>query len=56
MKREKKILGWTFNYVTKGEEHVLLFNLTPVLYVLEMSNITFTNITNKVEVMINATK
>lgn len=47
---------WAFNYVTKGETHAALFNLTPVLYVLEMSNITGTNITKTVETMINATR
>ncbi|MBS3105413.1 hypothetical protein J4234_04100 [Candidatus Woesearchaeota archaeon] len=47
---------WAFNYITKGEQHVQFFNLTPVLYVLEMSNITGTNITKTVETMINATK
>lgn len=47
---------WAFNYVTKGQQHVNMFNLTPVLYVLEMSNITNTNITKTVETMINATK
>ncbi|MBI2523033.1 hypothetical protein HYW19_01465 [Candidatus Woesearchaeota archaeon] len=48
---------WAFNYITSGEEaHVGLFNLTPVLYVLEMSNITNSTIINKVELMINATK
>ncbi len=47
---------WAFNYVTKGEQHVQMFNMTPVLYVLEMSNITGTNITKKVEGIINATK
>src|SRR3989344_1406939 len=35
---------WAFNYVTKGEQHVRMFNLTPVLYTLEISNKTSTNI------------
>ncbi|MBI2101433.1 hypothetical protein HYT53_02380 [Candidatus Woesearchaeota archaeon] len=48
--------AWAFNYVTKGEQHVNMFNLTPVLYILEMSNITSTNITKTIELMINATK
>jgi len=47
---------WAFNYITSGEAHVGLFNITPVLYVLEMSNITNSTIINKVELMINATK
>ena len=47
---------WAFNYITSGEQHVGMFNLTPVLYVLEMSNITNSTIINKVELMINATK
>lgn len=47
---------WAFNYVTNGESHVGLFNMTPVLYVLEMSNITNSTIVSTVESMINATK
>ena len=47
---------WAFNFITKGEEHVGMFNLTPVLYILEMSNITNSTITTTVETMINATK
>ncbi len=47
---------WAFNHITKGEEHVGMFNLTPVLYVLEMANITNSTIINTVELMINATK
>jgi hypothetical protein len=47
---------WAFNYVTKGEENVYMFNLTPTLYVLEMRNITSANITKFVETMLNATK
>ena len=47
---------WAFNYVTKGEQHVNMLNLTPTLYVLEMSNITTSNITKAVEFVINATK
>ncbi len=47
---------WAFNHITKGEEHVGLFNLTPVLYVLEMANSTNSTIINLVELMINETK
>ena len=47
---------YAFNYITKGENHVGMFNLTPVLYVLEMGNITSVNITNAVEIAVNATK
>jgi hypothetical protein len=47
---------WAFNYVTKGEQHVGMFNLTPTLYVLEMSNLTNFTITSFVETMVNATK
>lgn len=47
---------WAFNYVTKGEEHVGMFNMTPALYVFEMSNITSTNITKFAETVINSTK
>ena len=48
--------AWAFNYVTNGEEHVGLFNLTPVLYVLELTNQSTADITLTVEAMINATK
>ena len=44
---------WAFNHVTKGESHVGLFNLTPVLYVLEMANNTNSTITSIVEAFIN---
>jgi len=54
VKKENK--AWAFNYVTDGEEHVGLFNLTPVLYVLELSNQSTADITSTVEIMINATK
>lgn len=48
--------AWAFNYVTKGEQHVGMFNITPTLYVFEMNNITSANITKYVELVINATK
>lgn len=47
---------WAFNFVSKGETHVGLFNLTPSLYVLELSNISSSSITTSVEALINATK
>lgn len=48
--------AWAFNYITKGEEHTGLFNLSPVLYILEMANNTNSTIINLVETMINETK
>ncbi len=48
--------AWAFNYVTKGEQHVGMFNITPSLYVLEINNVTSANITKYVELVINATK
>ena len=47
---------WAFNFVTKGEQHTLVSNITPNIYVLEISNVTTTNITKYVETMMNATK
>ena len=47
---------WAFNYITDGEAHVGLFNLTHVLFVLEMANATNSTITNLVETMINNTR
>lgn len=47
---------WALNYITKGEQHVSMFNLTPVLYVLEINNVTNANISIIVEKMINSTK
>lgn len=46
---------WAFNYITKGESHIGMFNMSPSLYVLEMSNITNSTIINLVETMINGT-
>jgi hypothetical protein len=48
--------AWAFNYITAGEEHVGMFNISPVLYVLEMSNITNSTITSSVEALIDETK
>ena len=48
--------AWAFNYVTKGEQHVGMFNITPSLYVLEINNVTSANITKYVELLINATR
>jgi hypothetical protein len=45
---------WAFNHITKGEQYVGLFNLTPVLYVLEMANNTNSTIISTVEAFINS--
>ena len=48
---------WAFNYISSGESHVAnTFNLTSVLYVLQLTNTTQTQVTLLVEEMINATK
>lgn len=47
---------WTFNRIGVSDSHVNMFNLTPVLYTLELANKTSSNITLQVELMINATK
>lgn len=47
---------WAFNRVGYYETLVNMFNITPVLYVLEITNKTNTTITNQVELLINATK
>lgn len=48
---------WAFNYISSGESHVAgTFNLTPVLYVLQLMNTTQQQVTLEVERMINATK
>lgn len=47
---------WAFNYVSSGESSITgLFNLTPVLYVLQLQNETNTTITNDVGKLINST-
>src|SRR3989344_6309862 len=48
---------WALNYISSGESHVAgTFNMTPVLYVLQMTNTTQQQVTLEVERMINATK
>ncbi len=47
---------WAFNYVTVGDTNVNMFNLTPVLYTLEMSNLNSAQITDMVSKLINNTK
>ena len=54
-KKASKI--WAFNYISSGESHVAgTFNLTPVLYVLQLTNTTQQQVTLLVETMINDTK
>ena len=48
---------WAFNYISSGESHVAgTFNLTPVLYVLQLTNTTTQQVTLSVEQTINTTK
>ncbi len=47
---------WAFNYITGSESYTYMLNLSPVFYVLEMSNITFSEVTEQVGNLINATK
>ena len=47
---------WAFNRIGVSDSHVNMFNLTPVLYTLELANKTSSNITLQVEQLINATK
>ena len=47
---------WAFNRIGVSDSHVNMFNLTPVLYTLELANKTSSNITLEVEKLLNATK
>lgn len=47
---------WAFNGIGVSDSHVNMFNLTPVLYTLELANKTSSNITLEVEKLINLTK
>ncbi len=47
---------WAFNYVNASESFVRMYNLTPVLYVLEMSNLPVNTIINDTGSLINAPK
>ncbi|MDP1694959.1 MAG: hypothetical protein Q8L34_05465, partial [Candidatus Woesearchaeota archaeon] len=46
---------WNINYVTQGESFTHMNNLTSVVYVLELSNLTSTQITQRVETFIQGT-
>ncbi|HLC97107.1 MAG TPA: LamG domain-containing protein [Candidatus Nanoarchaeia archaeon] len=47
---------WAINYITTGESYTNMFNITPVVYVLEMTNLTSSEITTEVENFINSTR
>ena len=47
---------WAFNRIGVSDSNANMFNLTPVLYTLELANLTSINITKQVEMLINATK
>jgi hypothetical protein len=47
---------WSFNYITGADVRVNMFNITPVLYTLELENKSISQITNEVELLINTTK
>lgn len=47
---------WAFNRIGISDNHVNMFNLTPVLYVMEFANLTSTNLTNQTQRLIEATK
>jgi len=47
---------WAINRIGVSDSYVNMFNLTPVLYTLEITNRTSLNITKQVELLINATK
>ena len=46
---------WIFNYVLSNESKLGLFNITPAVYVLDMQNITLTDIEDDVTELINNT-
>ena len=46
---------WAINWIGPSESFINMFNLTPVLYTLEFSNLTATNMTKQVELLINGT-
>ena len=48
--------AWAFNYLESGESASGFFNLSPVLYVLELSNLTNVSLISIVETTINNTK
>jgi hypothetical protein len=47
---------WIINYAMDNESTLGLFNITPVIYVLDMKNKSFTNIRGNVTAYINSTK
>lgn len=47
---------WAFNRIGVSDSYANLINLTPVLYVMEFANITSTNLTNKTQALIEATR
>lgn len=47
---------WAFNRIGIFDSHANMLNITPVLYTLELSNRTSSNITLEVELLINSTK
>ncbi len=47
---------WAFNRIGVSDSYVNMFNLTPVLYTLELANKTSSNITLEVEKLLNSTK
>jgi len=47
---------WAINYITDGESYTNMFNITPVIYVLELTDLTTTEITTQVEEFINITE
>ena len=53
---QKGTKTWAFNRIGATDVNVNMFNLTPVLYTLELANKTSAQITNQVELLINATK
>ncbi len=47
---------WTFNYITSGENYTNMNNISTTFFVLEMTNMTPSQITAQVEDFINNTK
>ncbi len=46
---------WIFNYALESESLLGLFNLTPAVYVLDMANISMSDIESQVSTLINST-
>jgi hypothetical protein len=47
---------WAFNYLTGADTYIGWTNLTPVLYVLEMANLSTTQLQTNVEAFIRNTR